>query len=202
MATGSNEEEGAVGAYRGFVVVMLLAMVMMRPSPAAAQLPSAGAPGGNIPIAIGQRVTVTTADGRKVKGQVLGLSPTTLDIGKGDVLSTSLGITDVLRVQVADSVTNGVIIGALSLGLVGAAYGLFGDATTDLVSIIGTGKSAGTDYTLIGTLAGAGLGALVGYALDAGKEKTVYERGTVGMSVAVRPIVSNAGKGVGVSVRW
>jgi hypothetical protein len=156
----------------------------------------------NLPVAVGDKVSVTTTDGRKIKGQVLRLSPTTLDIGKGDGPTTSLAIADVQRVKATDSVNNGMIIGALSFGAVGATWGLLGDTGNDFLSGVITGKSSDTNYTLIGTVAGVTLGAFVGYALDAGKEKTIYERGTVGMSVAVRPIVSAAGKGVGVSVRW
>ena len=58
-----------------------------------------------------------------------------------------------------------------------------------------------TNHGITGALIGIGAGALLSYAIDAGKERTLYERET-GMSFVVRPIVSNAGKGVGVQVRW
>ena len=187
---------------RGLIVVMSLALVMMRPAPAAAQLSSRDGSTVSLPVAVGDKISVTTADGRRIKGQVLRLSPTTLDIGKHESVTTSLAIADVARIQESDSVNNGVMIGALSLGAVGAFWGLAGDTGTDLVSGVITGESAGTNYTLVGTLVGVSVGALVGYALDAGKEKTIYERGTAGMSVAVQPIVSAAGKGVGLTLRW
>ena len=190
-----------MNTYRGFIVATLLSVVMM-PSPAAAQLSSPAAPSELLPVALGQKVSVTTADGRTIRGHVLGLSPTSLDIGEGGVLTTSLATADVRRVQVADSVANGVRTGAITLGLVGALWGLLGDATTDLVSGVFTGKPAGTNYTLLGTFVGASAGALLGFALDAGKEGTIYQRDSPGTSVAVRPIVSDAGKGLGVQVRW
>ena len=199
-ATGSQKER-IVNTYRRFIVATSLSVVMM-PSLAAAQPSSAGTPSGLLPVAVGQKVSVTTADGKTIRGHVFGISPTTLDIGQGGVVTTSLATADVRRVQVPDSVANGVWTGALTLGLAGAVWGLLGDATSDLASGIFTGKSAGTNYTLIGTLAGASVGALLGYALDSSKVATIYQRDTAGTSVAVRPIVSDAGKGVGVSVRW
>ena len=184
-------------AYQGFIVVMSLAAVMIQPSVAAAQSSTA-----ELPIAVGKKITVTTGDGRKTNGKVLSLTPTTVEIGEGEKVKASIALSDVQRVQASDPVNNGVITGALTLGLVGALWGALGDGVSDLASGIFTGKSAGTNYTLIGSLAGVGLGAVLGYALDAGKEKTIYDRKSLGMSVQVRPIVSAAGKGLGVSVRW
>ena len=154
---------------------------------------------------------MTTADGRKVKGKVLSLSPTTMDIGGSGVPIASFAIADVRRVQVADSVTNGVVTGALSLGLTGLLAGALadaGNAATDVVGgfvlvLLGAEPPPvkQTNHYVTGAVVGVAVGALLGYAIDAGKEKTLYEREAT-MSVAVRPIVSAAGKGVGVSVRW
>lgn len=191
---------------------MSLAVVMMRPSLAAAQLSTRDGSSSSLQVAVGQKVSVTTADGRIIKGQVLKLSPAALEIREGTELTTTLAFADVQRVQASDSVTNGVIKGALGLGLAGFVVGLFADAGN-----VGRGFFGGSIVVLLGgepepikephhyltgAVAGVAVGALLGYAIDAGKEKTIYERSTVGMSVAVRPIVSNVGKGVGVSVRW
>ena len=199
-------------ANRGFIVMLSLAVTMALPTLAAAQSPGVEAPGVFLPIAVGQKVSVTTADGKIVKGQVLKLSPTTLDIGKGEVLTSSLETADVRRVQVTDSVKNGVIKGALGLGLAGLLVGSFVDAGNAAGEIYGSffvvllgGEPEPvrpTHHYLTGAVAGVAIGALVGYALDAGNEMTIFERGKGGTSVAVRPIVSNAGKGVGVQVRW
>lgn len=197
---------------RSFIVVMSLAVVMVRPSPAAAQLSSRESSIDAPPIAVGQKVSITTSDGRKTKGQVMGVSATTLDLGEGGVITTSVAMTDVQRVQAADSVTNGVVTGALTVGLVGLLAGSVADAGNAAGQVFGSAfvillggepePVRQTNHYLTGAVAGVALGALLGYALDAGREKTLYERQTPGTSVHVRPIVSAAGKGVGVSVRW
>ena len=48
---------------------MSLAVMAVRPSLAAAQLPGADAPSLYLPVAVGQMVSVTTADGRKLGGR-------------------------------------------------------------------------------------------------------------------------------------
>jgi hypothetical protein len=197
---------------RSFIVVMSLAVVMMRPSPAAAQLSSRESSTVGPPIAVGQKVSITTIDGRKTKGKVMGVSATTLDLGKGEVVTTSVAMTDVQRIQVADSVTNGVVTGALTVGLAGLLAGSFADAGNTVGQVFGGAFTLllggepepvrQTNHYLTGAVAGVAVGALLGYVLDADREKTIYERQTQGTSVHVRPIVSAAGKGVGVSVRW
>ena len=194
-------------AHRGFIVVMALVVVMARPSLAAAQLSNRG-----LGIAPGQKVLITTGDGRTTKGQVISLSPATVEIGEAGVTSTSLAVADVQRVQETDSVTNGVIKGALTLGLAGLIVGGLSDASSALTN--GFGNSLvlllggqpepikQSNHALTGAIAGVAVGSLLGYALDSAKMKTLYEREDGGLAVAVRPIVSAAGKGVGVSVRW
>jgi hypothetical protein len=196
---------------------MALTAMVGLPTLAAAQLSSRDLSGtdvssAHLSIAVGQKVSVTTADGRKIKGRVLSLSPTTLDIGKGEVPTTRLAIEDVQRVQATDSVTNGVIKGALGLGLAGFLVGSFADASNAVGEVFGKSilvllgaepePIRNTHHHLTGAVAGVAVGALLGYALDAGNEKTIFQRGTLGMKVAVRPIVTAEGKGVGVHVRW
>ena len=192
--------------------VVAVAVMVTWPSLAAAQLSSPPSSSPDVSIAVGQKVSVTTTDGRMIKGRVLRLSPTTLDIGEGEVVARSLAMADVRRVQVGDSVKNGVIVGGLSFGLVGLLAGSMADAGNAVGGVFGNGfvvllggepqPVPQTHNYLTGAVVGVAVGALLGYAMDAGKEKTIYERATPGKSVAVRPIVSAAGKGVGVSVRW
>lgn len=201
-----------MNARRWAPVVMAWTALVALPTLAAAQLSGSDLSSVSLPVAIGQKVSVTTTDGKIVKGQVLRLSPTTLDIGKGEVLTTSLAMADVQRVQATDSVKNGIIKGAVSLGLAGFLVGSFADASNAVGDVFGSffvvllgGEPPpvkNTHHNLTGAVAGIAVGGLLGYALDAGKERTIFERGTLGMSVAVRPIVSAEGKGVGVQVRW
>ena len=206
-----------MNAKRWAPVVMALTAIVALPTLAAAQLSGRDLSdrdlsSAHLSIAVGQKVSVTTADGRKIKGKVLSLSPTTLDIGKGGELATSVAIEDVQRVQATDSVTNGVIKGALSLGLAGFLVGSFADAGNAAGQVFGGAfilllggepqPVKQTNHHLTGAVAGVALGALLGYALDAGNEKTIFQRGTLGMKVAVRPIFTAEGKGVGVQVSW
>jgi hypothetical protein len=190
---------------------MSLAVVMLRPVPAAAQLSRRDLSTGTVSIAVGQKVTVTTEDGRRTNGKVLAVTPTALDISVGGE-TRSLAIADITRVQQSDSTKNGVIKGALSLGLAGFLVGSFVDAGNAAGEAVGSffvillgGEPPPIHHTsnyLTGAVVGVAAGGLLGYALDAGHEKTIFERETTGMSVAVRPIVSNAGKGVGINIRW
>ena len=199
-------------ANRGFIVLMSLAVMLALPLRAAAQLSNAEAPIVSLPVVVGQKVSVTTANGKTIKGQVLSLSPTTLDLGKGEVVTTSLAIEDVRRLQSPDSVKNGIIKGAIGMGLAGLLVGSISDGMQATGEVFGSFFLAllggepepipPTHHYLTGAIAGVAIGALVGYAMDAGNEKIIFERGKNGTSVGVRPIVSNAGKGVGVQVRW
>lgn len=191
---------------RGFIVVMALAAVAMRPSVAAAQLST-----NELPVAVGKKVTVTTDDGRKTNGEVYNLTPTTMDVSDGGVIKT-FAISDVKRLQERDSTKNGIIKGAIWVGLGGLLVGAVADAGNAVGDIFGGSlvlllggepePIKGTNHAMTGAVAGVAIGALVGYALDADRMKTLYEREAIGMTVGVRPIVSAAGKGVGVQVRW
>jgi len=191
-------------AYRGFIVVIALA-VMMWPATAAAQ-----ASIGWLPIDVGQKVTITTANGDTVSGRVVTLTPATVEIRDGNTIR-NLAVADVMRVQETDSVADGVFKGALLGGLGGLLLGGMADAADAAGQVAGGGigllfgvepkpiKSAG--HAGSGAITGIIAGALFGAMIDAGKEKTVFER-EAHMSVAVHPIVSNAGSGLGLSVRW
>jgi hypothetical protein len=209
---GGLEEDGDVKVYRGLIVVMSLAAVLMRPSVAAAQLSTRELPlAVEQKVAVGQKVTVITGDGRKTNGKVLSLTPTTMEISDGGGIHR-FEIADVTRIQESDSTTNGIIKGAFWTGLTGFLVGTLADAAsaagdvfggTFVLLLGGTPEPIKeTNHGITGALIGIGAGALFGYAIDAGKERTLYEREGAGMSVAVRPIVSAAGKGVGLRIRW
>jgi len=178
----------------------MLGMLIWWPAWAEAQTPAV-----ELPIAIGQKVRVTSADGKVTTGTIQALTPVSFEIGEGTARA-SLAMADVRRIQVPDSVTNGVVIGALSLGLVGAIWGAtgdaLGDAVVDVANLIAPAKGDDSNHALTFAVGGAAAGALLGYALDSAKMKTIYRREHGGVSVGVRPIVSAVGKGAGVSVRW
>ena len=196
-----------MGANRGFRVLAAGVVMTTMPALAAAQLSAR-----DLPVAVGQQVWVTAADGRVTKGKVLRLTPATIEIGEGETATANLAFEDVRRIRVPDSVTNGVVTGAISVGLAGLLVGAYADAASVGADILG--QSLGvlfgvepepvkqTNHFATGTVVGAVLGAALGYAIDSGKAKTVYQRDDTGMTVALRPILSNAGRGLGLRVTW
>src|SRR5687768_17301698 len=100
-------------AYRGFVIGISLAVALMRPSPAAAQ-PSSS----SLPVLVGQKVRVTVADGRIITGRVSLLTPASIELA-----GTSIATRDVRRVQVPDSLRDGIEKGAVLCGLLGLTFG-------------------------------------------------------------------------------
>ena len=161
----------------------------------------AQAPPVELPIGIGQKVRITRGDGKVTTGTIQALTPGTVEVGKG-AARASVAIADVRRIQIPDSVTNGVAIGALTLGLVGGLWGAVGDVGTDLVVELTGTKSDDSSHVLMFAAGGAAVGALLGWAIDAGKMQTIYKRENSGVSVGVHPIASPAGKGIGLSLRW
>lgn len=177
-----------MGVYRGFVLVLWSAAMLTLPAQAASQTRGTG-----LPIAIGQKVSITTADGTVTKGTIQTLTPASVVLAnsKGVV---SLAAADVTRIRVPDSPWDGAVKSALMSGLLGLAAGA-------LASSASFEKPDQTDYLLKGAGAGLAIGAVLGGVIDAIRMETVYER-HAGMSVSVRPIVSAAGKGVGVRLQW
>lgn len=179
--------------HRRFVVLVSCALLILLPAAAIAQSQ------GELPVSIGQKVRIDLHDGRTVSGKVSGLSPREILMQSGDESTrTPIALADIRRVQERDSVGNGAGTGALILGLLGALVGIAGDSFSDSLG----GKSSNGSGFLAGVGIGLASGAAIGAGLDALSEKTIYERRETPMVVAVRPIVSAAGKGVGVQVRW
>ncbi len=187
--------------------ITLTTLMMVIPATAGAQLSTAA-----MPAVVGQTVWLTSSDGRITKGKVLQQTAESIEVGGDGGATTQLGIADVRRVQSPDSVTNGVVKGALSLGLAGLLIGTIADAGDAVGQVFGSSlvillggqvePIRPSNHYVTGALVGVAAGALLGYALDSGKVKTLYEREDGGLSVAVRPMLSETGNGVGVRVRW
>lgn len=150
--------------------------------------------GTDLPVAIGQKVSITTVDGKVTKGTIQTLTPASVVLADGNGV-VSLAAAEVTRITVPDSPWDGAVKSSLMSGLLGMAAGV-------LASSASFEKPDQTDYLLKGAGAGLVIGAVFGGVFDALRAETVYERRDGGMSVSVRPIVSAAGKGVGVRVRW
>jgi hypothetical protein len=188
-----------MSAKRGFVVLVLWVAVAALPELAVAQTRRF-----DLPLRVGQRVRITTDDGSKTEGTVIRLTPASVEIGDGGVTRASLAVADVRRIQTADSVKNGVVIGAVSLGLVGGLIATVGAAYGELFDSASTGSpyDIGAGPFLIGAAAGATVGGLLGQVIDGARVKTIYTRPAAGITFHAGPILSNAGRGVGVRVTW
>lgn len=190
---------------RTFVVLASCAVLSLLPAAAIAQSRV------DLPVAIGQEVRIDLRDGRTISGKVSGVSPQGIQLQSGDApgpdsMRTRIAVADIRRVRERDSLRNGAVYGAVTLGLfafLGASViaESFDSAWGNSAYFVHRNSSGDAGVL---ALAGIGLvsGAVIGAGLDALRQKTLYERRETPMVVAVRPIVSAAGKGVGVSVRW
>jgi hypothetical protein len=188
-----------MSAFRRFVLVVSSAAMLGLPALSAAQTR-----GTALPLAVGQKVSITTADGGVTKGTVGRVTPASivLTTAGGEV---SLAAADITKIKVSDSVWDGAAKGAVSLGVLPTLVAAFSCQHGGFIGPCRDG-SLGNERSIKPILAVAvgtfGLGALIGAGLDAVKTKTIYDRKTARPSVALRPIVSAAGKGLGVQVRW
>lgn len=197
-------------AYRQFPAIVLLATCGILPGAAFAQTLQT-----SLPLDVGQTVRVTSTDGKVTKGKITLLTPFSIILespGKPSKDPASLAVADVRKIQLPDSVADGVAKGVLVGGLAGWLSGTVFDAGAAIGDAFGTGLGllfggkvepiSRSSAAKTGTLLGVFFGGAVGYAIDDGKMKTIYERGDDGLTVSVRPIASAAGKGVGVRVTW
>lgn len=187
---------------RGSITVGLAVILVLSAQPAVAQSTSA-----SWPVLSGQKVRITGVDGQVIAGKIVTATPEVLEVG-GDRGTVKVEATAVRKIQVSDPVTNGAVTGAVVLGLVGMLFGAAADATGDVFAfgvsqLLGGAEvhRSGGSGALVGGFVGVGLGAVIGAGLDAMKLKTVYEV-DARITVDMRPIVSNAGKGLGITVRW
>ncbi|MCY4027537.1 MAG: hypothetical protein OXH75_14660 [Acidobacteria bacterium] len=141
----------------------------------------------------GDRIYVTIGDGRRLKGTLLGLSPTMLAITKGDAHVT-VPAADVRRIERGDSLANGVLIGAgIGAALTCMAHRGCGS------SPIAVTTHVLFDHGAVGLLLlGAGVGALV----DARWHRTLYDVPFGTAQLSIDPIVSRERAGAGLTVKW
>lgn len=122
-------------------------------------------------LRIGQRIWVTDATGREVRGRLQGISSGQLVL-KADGVKTFVA-SDVRRVRARDrdSLKNGTLIGLGAGAGMGTAWcvGAIADDSGD----VDAGVECAEGYTVF-----PGLGALIGLAVDAlvpGKMRVVYQ---------------------------
>jgi hypothetical protein len=171
-----------------FIFGGLLAAVLICASSAHAQAPSSP-----LPVKLGQHVWVTATDGSEITGVVSDITAAAIEV-KNENSTKRFNVTDVRRIAKRDSMKNGAIIG----GSAWAALGVLAATCCEPLKLKSTGTKVGV--VALDFAAGAGIGALVDYALKG--RHTVYERPTSSTSLQLTPIVAPRRVGVGGTIRW
>jgi len=176
------------------ILVCLFAVCLCSSRVAAAQ----GAPASPAPTSVvrpGQTVWVTTADGREVHGTVETVSTTGISVQSGKNV-TPVRWTETRRIDVPDSIVDGVVTGAVVGGLAGLVppaifFGMYGECPCS--------KTSGTflQYSMLG----AGIGAAIGAAADSARigRKQIYRASP---TVSLAPVLLPGRISVSGAIRW
>ncbi len=170
------------------VISLLLAFAL-----AAAQEPVRDFTQLNTRLKPGDKVWVTDAQGREVKGKIVSLQSDALALDSDGAVTFPAGSIRAVREREADSIWNGAIIGGSAGALLGTGLGDFsgswdwGDAAVGAVMI-------------------GGIGAAIGIGIDAlipGKKVVVYRAPAPGGSpsarLSVAPFVTPRAEGVAIA---
>lgn len=168
------------------LTLILLAIIALGGSPAFAR--QADDPGDVIArrAKAGDRLTVTTTDGRELRGRLVQLSPTALVL-QADSLGRTVPYSEIGRVT---RHKNGVLLGALIGTGAGFAVGV-------PLRSLANNEGANGDGALAVCVA-FGLGIGIGIDAIAGSERTIY----AGPRARVRQQVSIGPQRGGAAFRW
>jgi hypothetical protein len=150
----------------------------------------------------GQTVWATGADGTTIKGKVIAIAATGLELKDGD-RRTSLQLADIQRVETRDSLRNGAIIGAIPtaflFGLGATAASVYDCTFSDVAC-----NDGGSGGIVTAALVGAGIGALIGAGIDRAipGRRVLYRSPGAAARLAIGPVASAHGAGVAASLRW
>jgi hypothetical protein len=169
------------------------------PSPpsAAERAAMTGTPAGAVDL--GQTVWITSADGRRVQGEVVSLSADGMTLSHASG-ATAFAAGQIQRIEATDHLLDGVLVGA---GVGAAAGGAFG-------VMLGRVLCEDTDScVLFATLVlgglGGGMGTLAGAIIDSFRDapRPVFERPIArGASLRLAPLITTGRLGAGGMVRW
>jgi len=176
------------------VGALAIALVVLAPVVAAAQVPAAGLSLPKIAASSGKTVRVTDANGSQRSGRLVSLTESAVVIRSGGE-DVSIPTANVRKVE---RTTHNVLYGLAIGGVAGFMYG-WGITESD-----GSGSSreaaGGAIVGAIGAAAGAGVGALID-RLRRGSH-LVYAPAQRTKTVAVLPLVGPSRRGVAIAVRW
>ena len=169
-----------------------LAMVVLMPSTAAAQRPATSLEeiSGSGRLVSGDRIYVTDIGGRRMKGDVIELSSAAVSLTDGRV-TWRLAETEVGKVERADSLKNGMWIGA-GLAFAGAI---------GWCHLVEKRHSDYCFWTVYGLPISLGVGVGLGAFLDANRREVLYEAAE-GADVRLFPVLTQTEGGVRLSIRW
>ena len=149
-------------------------------------------------LRLGERVWVSTRDGRLLQGRLLDSSAANLALAAaGARIPVAIEAVESVAVERADGLGNGIRNGVL--GGAGAMAGLL------LVGQASSGSCCEPLTTVYWTAVGGGIGALAGAGIDAflpSREVAFRPGGRGAASMRVAPTLERAGVGLRVSVRW
>ena len=148
-------------------------------------------------LTVGQKITVTDADGMRTKGTVAELSSTSLTLGpSGRSPGPAFSEAQVTRVaRRGDPLKNGATVGALATWAVGEL-------------VVGKMADNPNASDAVGPIMGLsiGLGAVVGALVDKaiGREVPLFvrRRSSPRARATISPVLTGEAKGVRVGVRW
>jgi hypothetical protein len=148
-------------------------------------------------ISGGQRVWVTTTDGRVFTGNLVLFTPAGVVVRKGGA-DARIEFGDVRKIEVPDRLGNGIRNGAIAGGV------LYGTMSIAFAAGECEGHCDGVvPFALITTAVGAGLGAGIGALVDyltVGRD--VIYSASPPASVRFAPILAPARAGVRVRISW
>lgn len=175
---------------------MLIALVLLLPGSVLAQQPAQSFDQLALLIAPGDKVTVTDASGRELKGHFLGLDGNRLRMSYEDGARV-FEAAEVRRVEKrqTDSMLNGTLIG---LGI-GAAFAGVGWVVICVDADCGNDAGWIAASVAVYGAAGAGVGALVDALVT--KKHTLY-RAAGSTSVSLAPVITRKSQRVLLNVRF
>lgn len=155
----------------------------------------------------GQTIWVTMSDGRELRGRVVSVSVSTLEMtGPGGGLTVT--ISDVGTIEIRDSLKNGARYGAI---VGGASLGVFVGLLSEALKCerdCGANYSA-TRQTIAGVSwgigVGAGAGGLVGLLVDhlvKGRQVVYAAAPPTSVSWTILPVIAEKGLSGHATVRW
>ncbi len=167
------------------LVVVVAAFLLSMPAAATAQDPAQG-----------RQAWITTVDGRLHHGTVTRVTAEAITLTSAAGTET-LTKTAIRRIEVRDSLHNGIMTGAITTAIVGGAGAAYlVQATCESDTCTGTTLGSAILGGLMGVIAG-GLGGAAIDALIPGRE-VIFERA----AVELVPVVGSRRRGVALHVRW